>query len=471
MAWGDTAWGGGGWGTGSPLVSLPPGWTDVPGGPGEGATGTFTYLSIPGGGPWGRRAWGGYQPSTPYSGGGITVAPDPQAGVMRVWAWWPDAVALQLMRVTQDGTRTPVRGAYSLRILAATRRNLCPNPSFEASTAGWLALDANTTLALTGDYATAGTQALRMTSTTTTTGALIPGTLPGTASRYTLGLSLGLSAAVTSVTVTVAWLTATGSSAGTTTLTMTADQRSAAIGQAPRVVWGFQPPATAVTGSATLTVAGLPVGQHAVLDAVVVEQGTTSGDYYDGSTLGGWWSGPRDLSVSVLAPVQAVVDADCPLDEAVTYELYQPALFGSRMVAPPTTLVSVGHAWLTHPLRSMPIPVDLRQVPEVEYGIEQGVFWPLDATTATTVSGRRRAGVGTFGINVISREERAVLRDWLDDGQPLLVRVPDEWHEDSGWYSLGAVGASREGRKAWQDAWLFTAPFVTVGAPDPTLAA
>lgn len=470
--WAGRAWATVTWATAVATRDLPPGWTDIPP-PIPGSTSTAIWVTGRVWAPWAMRSWAGLTPVVPYTGGGITAAPDPDRGVMQLWAWWPDAATIQVLRVGSDGTRVPVRGAYGLQIGEETRLNLNPNPSFEAGLNGYLPINAETTLTSTADapWVVHGATAMRMTSTTTTTGAAWPGSLPG-GSAYTLAVNLGLSSAVTAVTVAVAWLNSSGGGAGTTNLTLTADQLSAAVGQSSRAVWTFTAPAGAVTGSVALTITGLPVGQHADLDAIVVERGTTAGGYYDGDSLGGWWTGTRHLSTTVFAPVQSLLDPDCPLDVAVSYEVHHPGA-GARMLSPAVVLESRGRTWLTHPLADLPVLVDLRAVPDEEHGVELGVFRVLDRARPIVVTGAmRHAPTGTLAINAISAAEKTTLMGLLAKPLPVLLRAPADYYVGEGaWYSLGSISVSREGRKAWQDAWLLTAPYYEVDAPDPALVA
>lgn len=452
---------------------LPPGYQPVPP-PIPEATHNYTYLVQSGTAAWAARAWAGAVASPVFPGGGIVVAPLPDEGVTRVWAWWPDAQTLQIVRIGQDGVRTPVRGGYPRAVAEATRRNLCPNPSFEAGLNGWTQLDLNTSFAqvTTAPYVADGSYALRMTSTTTTTGAILPGTLPG-AGQYTAAFNLGYTTKPTSVTLSIAWLNAAGASAGTTTLTLSADQLAASLGQSVRHVFNFAAPSSAVSGTATFTATGITAGVTQVfLDAVLLEVGTTTGTYFDGATFGGVWSGTAHLSTAILAPVQVIDDGECPLDVPIVYEVYSGSYTGGRMRADPVLLESGGRTWLTHPDVGVPIVVDLRAVPTRTHEIERGVFRALGAPKPTVITGAGRyAPTGTIGFNAISLTERDALMERFSDGQPVLLRTPYDFHYPAAgqWLSLGDLTEDREGRKAWMDAWLLSAQYDEVEAPNPAL--
>src|SRR5437868_9488322 len=117
----------------------PPGWQETPGG-------SYAYSTQPGIGAWALRSWAGMVGVPVYASGGIAVTAVPDSGVVSIRAWWPDAPALQLVRITPDGARHPVRGGYPVVPTASTRRNISTNPSVETATTGWLAGNAQTTI-------------------------------------------------------------------------------------------------------------------------------------------------------------------------------------------------------------------------------------------------------------------------------------------------------------------------------------
>src|SRR5689334_19553339 len=123
---------------------IPPGIQPVPP-PIPAATSSYTYLTQNGAAAWATRSWAGAQATPVFPGGGISVAPLPDQGLVRIWAWWPDAANLQIVRIDQDGNRSPVRRAFPRVVSQKTRRNLCPNPSFEAGLNGYVQYDINTT--------------------------------------------------------------------------------------------------------------------------------------------------------------------------------------------------------------------------------------------------------------------------------------------------------------------------------------
>lgn len=452
------------------LTNITPPGQQIP--PGGTPSDAYTYAVATGTAPYALWSYGGAVPRVAYTGGGVLVAADPDKGVVRVSAWWPDAAQLQLIRIDGAGKRTPVRGGYPVKIAAATRRNACTNPSVEVSTAGWVAQDANTTMTRTQANAAAGTWTLRLTSTTTTTGALVPGTLAG-GGAVTVGFGLRLTSLPAGATFTISWLTSGGTSAGSTVFTLTANQLSAALNAGTRIVFTGNAPAGAVTGSGTFSVTGLTIGQAAEIDAVTLERDLTDGSYFDGGSVGGNWTSTAHLSSSVLAPLVTVSDGEAPLDVPLVYEVYNPALTGGRMTAQPVVLESRGRTWLTHPSVGAPIVVDLRSVPSRTHPIERGVFRALNAPKATVITGPARyAPSGTITFNAFSKAEREDLMTRFNDGQPVLLRTPYEFHYPAAgqWLSLGDVDDDRTSLKAYHDVWLLSASYDEVDAPNPAFA-
>ncbi|WP_143466762.1 hypothetical protein [Lentzea kentuckyensis] len=452
---------------------MPPGWQDVPT-PLPGSTPNFTFVNQVGVSPWALRSWAGYVKPTAYSGGGIAVAPDSARGVIRVWTWWPNAAALQLVRVTADGTRRPVRGAFPAVPSTPTRQNLCTNPSVEVSLSGYIALNAQTTLSRPSVSAPAGTYVMRMVSTSTTTGALIPGTLPGPGA-FTIAFNLAASTRPSGVTVTVPWLDASGASAGTTTINLPADQINNSVGQTARHVLTAVAPSGAVTGSVTLTITGVTASVTTVdFDAVVIERNITDGTYFDGTSTGGNWTGTPGLSISQLAPVLIVDDGEAPFDTTLTYEAYNPSLTGGRVASVSVVLASTGLTWLTHPAApSQPLTVQLSApTPARTYDVDQGVFYPVGRARPVVVSAaQRHAATGTLTFGALTRAELRSLLDTFADLSPVLLRVPGDYDPSDMWVVLGALTVDPQGRLPYQDTRLISAPFTEVDPPDAALAA
>lgn len=464
MAWTTGAW------TRSPYaagegteVPPPPGRVELPP-PIPGATRGWIYTPHPVL-PWAWRGWGAASLQPAYPGGGVVIAPRPGRGVMRVLAWWPDTPAPLLVRQHPDGSLHPVRGGYPLPVRTGTRHNRCPNPSVEVGLHGYLPGAGNPDFARVEReqgwawHATAGSAG--------EVGVVIPVWLPG-GQPVTLALDLHVSTRPDAVTLTVGWVDDAGLALPASTAALAPDQVNASIGQYTRHTVHLHPPAGAVTATTLkLTATGLPAEAFVAGDRVVVEQGITTGTYFDGDQLGATWTGTPGLSTSLLAPVAALDDGECPLDQSVQYVIVNGAVTGGQMSSDPATLDSGGRTWLTHPTRaSAPVTVDLRETPKREHDLDQGVFWPIGRHHPIVVTGtRRRAATGTVGFNATSRAERDTLLALLDDAAPVLLRTPGHFHFPDSWLALGAVVEDPEDRKAWQDAWLLTADFHTVDPP------
>jgi hypothetical protein len=454
------------------------GWELPPVNPGQlpppipGLPGSFSYNATLGVYPWAYGMWAGGYPPPAYPGGGVLAVAVPAQGTVRIRAWWPSATELHLVRIHPDGARSPVRGGDPLKIAEATRTNYATNPSVEAGLNGYVPADGNPTLSqLAAPNAPAGSMVLRATNPGAgSNGVTIP-TAPVpvvlTSRLGTVGLTLRTSTRPASATLSVTWTNSGGMALGTSTVPLTGDQLAASTGQFARHVATVTIPATAATATAKFVATGMSAAGTVDLDAVTVEWAPSDGTGFDGATLGGSWLGTPHLSASVLAPVITLVDAECPLDTLVRYQVSEPGVTGGYVLSDPVILNSDGGAWLSHPAYpGTPLRIDLRSVPVLERGIDQGVFWPIGAAHAVTVSAPRRAATGELAINLHSFAERDAFRALIADGSPLLLRAPAEYGCGPGsWVAIGAVTEDRDGRKAWQDYTLVRAPFVEVGAP------
>ena len=463
--------------SGAQLDSITPPGQQIPPPVPDGTT-SYTYSQMLGIAPYAAMSYGGFTAVPVWPGGGIVLVPDPARGVMVVHTWWPDAAGLLLSRITPDGTRTPVRGGYPATPVTPTRRNYCTNPTLEAGLNGYVPSDGTPALStITGQ---AG-NALRATiAGAGALGVTVPHSLPVSA-QATIGVDLRFSARPSAVSISVAYAAAGGGALATQTINLTADQINNSVSQWARQAGTVTAPATAATvGSIKILASGMPAGGTMDLDAVTIERGATTGTPVDGEMLGAIWTGTRYLSVSVLAPIMIIDDGECPLDTNVVYEAYYPALVGGRVTSQQSMLPSQGRTWLTHPSNGHPpIAIDLRSVPTLVHGIEQGVHYPLNDDSGEVVypvvvsAARRRAATGTLGFNAASAAEFAALMTQFRGGSPLLLRSPAEFNYAGGsqWVVLGELTEDREGRKAQSEAWLLSAPFYEVAAPDAALIA
>lgn len=452
-----------------PTQVLPP---PVPGG-----SGAYYWSAWNGFYPWSYAAWAGAAPQLAEILGGVVAVPDPELGVMNVQGWWPDATVLHFVRIHPDGSRHPVRGAYGLIVDEPTRTNYGTNPSFEVGLNG-VVTDAGTPTLTRIDTSTdptvpMGQYAMRATvAGAGSNGVTIPTSLTG-ALPVVIAFDIRLSVRPTGLRVAVSWTDSIGGALATTTFNVDNDTINETVSQWGRVVATLTPPAGAVTPTVKIIADGVTAGSTMDLDGVTIEKSTTSdGARFDGDSLGGAWTGTEGLSTSRLAPIQTIADGECPLDVPVTYVVANPALTGGLVMSSAVGLPSVGRwCWLTHPLRATgPVRVDLKRVPNLEHGIEQGTFFPIGATQAVVVSTRRRTPATELIFNATSFGERDTLLDLMSDGMPLLLRAPARYGYGTGtWWALGTVVEDREERLAHQDAMILTAQGVSVREPSPAL--
>lgn len=453
-----------------PTQVLPP---PVPGG-----SVTYSWSAWNGFYPYSYLSYAGVPPQIALTIGGVVAVPDAERGVVEVQGWWPDATVLHFVRIEPDGSRHPVRGAYGLTVDEATRLNYSTNPGFEVGLNG-VVTDAGTPtltrIGLDTDPAIpAGYYAMRATvAGAGSNGVTIPTSLTG-ALPVTVGFDARFSVRPTGLRVVVSWTDAVGGALSTNTVNVSAAMINGTVNQFGRVVATLTPPAGAVTPTVKIIADGVTAGSTMDLDGVTIEKGTTftDGSRFDGDTLGGSWTSTEGLSTSRLAPVKTVVDGEAPLDVPVHYVVSNPSLIGGLVVSSAVGLPSVGRwCWLTHPLRSTePLRVDLKQVPNLEHGIEQGVFYPIGATRAVVVTSQRRTPTAELIFNAVSFAERDALLSLMSDGMPLLLRAPAHYGYGTGtWWALGGVTEDREGRLAYHDAMILTAQGVSVREPSPAL--
>lgn len=408
--------------------------------------------------------------------GGVVAIPDQNTGVVEVRAWWPDAPVLHIVRVHDDGSRHPVRGGYGVTVSGSTRLNYAQNPSFETGLNG-VVTDAGTPTLTRIDTATHpsipfGQYALRATiASPGSNGVTLPTGLTGQL-PVTIAFHVRFSSRPTGVRVVVSWTDGVGTPLSTNTVNMTAADINSTVAQFGRLVAQLTPPATAVTPTVKIIADGLPGSATMDIDGVTVEAALTDGSQFDGGSLGGSWTGTAHLSTSYLAPVQVIYDGECPLDVPVTYIAADPRITGGQVESSAVSLPSLGRfCWLTHPMSSsVPLRVDLRSVPVLEHSIEQGIYYPVGATRAIVVSGRRRHPSTELVFNAVSFAERDALLALTNDGMPLLLRAPARYGYGYGtWWSLANIVEDREGRNAYQDAMTLSAQAVAVYEPSPAL--
>jgi len=452
-----------------PTQVLPP---PVPGG-----STAYYWSSWNGQYPYAYLSYAGVPPQIAVVYGGVVATPNAALGVMEVQGWWPDAPVLHVVRVHADGSRHPVRGGYGITVDEVTRLNYSQNPSFEIGLNG-VVTDAGTPALTRIDIAAhpsipMGGYAMRATvAGAGSNGVTIPTALTGSL-PVTIAFDARFSVRPTGLRVVVSWTDSVGGALATNTVNISSTKINETVNQFARVLATLTPPAGAVTPTVKIIADGVTAGSTMDLDGITIERSSTSdGTRFDGDTLGGSWVGTEGLSTSRLAPVQTILDGECPLDVPVSYVVTSPSITGGLVTSNAVALPSSGRfCWLTHPLRSStPLRVDLKDVPTLEHAIERGVFYPIGATQAVTVSTRRRTPQTELVFNATSFEARDDLLDLMSDGMPLLLRAPATYGYGYGtWWAFSNVTEDREGRRAYHDAMILTAQGTSVRTPSPSL--
>lgn len=437
----------------------------------------FDYIVNTGLQTWGVDGWAVPRDDPYYPGGGVLLAPQPDIGVMRLYAWWPDATLIHLIRVHPDGSRYAVRGATPRRVAHPTRRNFDQNPSHEAGINGLFPGAGDPLLSRVPrlDDPSGGAWAATNTIAAAGPSGFSRPVQPMAISQHAVTVSFDalFTALPSSVVVTVQWQDAAGSTLpAASTATLGADQLVQSVNQWGRQVAHLVPPdAAAVAGDVFVTAQDMPAGPSFAHDRWVLEEGHTDGAYVSGSIPGGQWTGVPELSSSLTADVQVVDDGECPLDIPVTYELFYAGLTVGLMRSRPASLAApTGEycAWLTHPARPA-TPIRLW------VGTDPSLTRPIDRSTSK-VMGRRlkvvrsddhRSGdEGSLVVHTEGPRGTAELEDALADGRSVLLRSPDGFqHPPLWWLNFGDVDRDNPSGYAGFYRRQFTLPFIEVDAP------
>lgn len=439
----------------------------------------YKWTTQAGPGAWGQTAYsGGGIPASPANAG-LQVVPDNGSANVRLTAWWSGAGYLRINRVLADGTRVPVRGAYPITVPSPTRWNLCTNPSFEVDTSGWLA-GSNTSFTYVQNSVTlTGLDYLTLTATAAgSVTATAPVTVP--TGPFGVSLNLRLPALPTgALTASVAWTSQNGVAMGSTSATIASGNFATYQGRWARTpVLTINPPGQQVTGTSpnqvvqlpangvlTISIAGMAAGGTADIDGVLVEAGSgTSGVYFDGDTSFGSWQGTAGLSVSSLATPQTVTDDEPPFDQPFQYELTAPNQPGNRILTDLVTLDSLDQTWLSHPTLGA-LPIHVTTAPQLTATIKRGIYEVVGRSHPIAVAANlRQAQSGSLQLYAEDLGIRDRIVALLEDGQPLLIRMPADYGYNGGWWmSIGDVVEDCQG-PAWGPRYL-TLPFTVVDAP------
>ncbi|GGM75475.1 hypothetical protein GCM10012275_52690 [Longimycelium tulufanense] len=404
-----------------------------------GSTG-FSFSVQSGTGPWAYRGWTAGGVPLAYLGGGVLLTPLAGAGVMRVAAWWPDAQAVQVVRLTPDGSRRGVRGAYPLAVTEPTRRNavtnpgveaglngyvpgtgnptltrpttittlapagtdrrnLATNPSLEVSASGWSEYNTNGTVARAAmttpsvGVASAGSYGLRVTCTTTgdagASHTVTSGIVPGesyTASAYVQPST------TRDVRLELQWRQ--GGPTGTVLATDTDTTPAVPAGEWTRVETTRIAPTGADTLIVSVVLLAAAVNDLLDVDAVLAEQaasGAAAEPYFDGDAPGGTWSGTVGESSSTLTVVASVPGGSYTLRATI-------AAAGTCELTIPTDAITG-----TEPVT---VALDL-QVPDLPTAVTVTLGWtdsagaPLTSSTASLDADARAAVVDQYSRHAV----------------------------------------------------------------------
>lgn len=463
--WSQAAYSRAPWSSGV-LPATPPGQVLPP--PVPGGTTSYTFSLAQGAYPWSFGSWsGGAQPVSDPPGGVIAI-PKAESGVMSLMVWWPNAPLLQVVRITQDGTRTPVRGAYPLAPAGSVRENRCLNPSARAGLNGYVPGVGSPTLSQLDRDDIDGHGWRAAITTAGTDEVVVPVSLPA-GQPVTVGMDLRLSGRPTGLSVTIGWVDNAGVALAPSVAAFTADQVNSLIGRWDRLVATLVPPAAAVQCS-TLKVAATGLGAGATLDGsrITVEAAITDGSPFDGDTLGGLWLGTPELSASLLAPVAIVDDGECPLDAPVVYQVYNAALVGGSVSTPSVMLRSGDRSWLTHPaVPDRPIQCHVTTTPTPVRALQRTISQVIGRAKPVVITAKQRqAPAGTLRVDTETFAQRDELLTALEDGAPVLLRAPADYGYGPGqWLSLGDLTEDPDGRPAPVQGRFLSADYQEVDAP------
>lgn len=197
---------------------------------------------------------------------------------------------------------------------STTLLNLILNPSFEVSTADWVAAASGgttlTTFARQSGWAKDGTWAARYTASVGTAGSVnfVNATAPTTKPACTVGewITARCSAYIltntSQIVFTINWFTAAGAFLSTST-----DVAAAGVTGLREFVVTAQAPATAGLFNVTMQVSNVIGTVDMYFDSVLLARSATPLAYFDGDTYGYGWTGTAHASTS--QPVGSTVDS------------------------------------------------------------------------------------------------------------------------------------------------------------------
>jgi len=208
------------------------------------------------------------------------------------------------MMSAASGLKNPA-GAIEL----GYRVNLCANPNFETSTTLWAANGVSTIVRSTDSFYS-GTASLKVTLDTGTFSGAVFGNsgriavTPGQSYRFSAYIKTGPSNEVGSYRLRTRTFTAlsggtTVSNLGSTAVEFQPDSEWTRLTFAPVIT---DPGIAAVNLIIERTTSAAAPGDFFYLDNVLFEKSSTINDYFDGNSVGAFWGGAVNASISGITP-------------------------------------------------------------------------------------------------------------------------------------------------------------------------
>jgi hypothetical protein len=209
------------------------------------------------------------------------------------------------MMSAASGLKNPA-GAVEL----GYRVNLCTNPNFETNTSFWAANGAGVSIEASTDAFYDGTKSLKVTlDTGSFTGTVFGNSgriavTPGQSYRYSLYIKTGPDNEVSSYRLRVRTFTAlsggtTISNLGSTAVEFQPNSEWTRLSFAPVIT---DPGIAAVTLLVDRTTSTVAAGDFFYIDNVLFEKSATLNNYFDGNSVGAFWGGAQNGSISGTSP-------------------------------------------------------------------------------------------------------------------------------------------------------------------------
>jgi hypothetical protein len=149
---------------------------------------------------------------------------------------------------------------------------------------------------------------------------------------------------------------------------------------------------------------------------------------------------PLVLSTSGSNRTGLVYDYEMPYGAPVTYSTMETPGSSSAAVT-----VDEPNIWLVHPgVPELSMPVELRagSLAEEEWGVQQGVFFPMGREfPVVQTDGSRKAAQSSLTVAISSRTDLDRIRALVSDAGTLLLNVPDSLNLgiDTAYIAVGAI--------------------------------